>query len=191
MKTHFKSYRAVTMIELLMVMAIISIMTTVGIASWQSSQADAKLRTAQREVAATVKLAQSYALQGKMQDDGSGNMVTPCGYGFMFTSSTAYQIFYNLPPAGTDCRTYNSSASDRTYIAGKSKTIGSSLGSGITMTSAVTLGTVYYTTPFANVFALDGTPYDSTHTKKQLFFSYGSSAKNIIIDYGGDVIESD
>lgn len=93
---NIKLYKGVTLLELLIVMASIIIMTGIGFSIWQSSRGDMHLLNAQREVASAIKMAQSYALQGKTQDTGSGPFV-PCGYGFYIINDAAmnkYKIIY-------------------------------------------------------------------------------------------------
>lgn len=84
--------------EVMAVIAIIGIMTGVGVRSLQDSKADAKLKSAQREIASAIKLAQTYALQGKVV---SSLGKAPCAYGFKFSSATSYEIFYSSDCAST------------------------------------------------------------------------------------------
>lgn len=77
-----KNYQGVTFIELVVVIAMIGIMASVVVVSMSSSRNQAKLKAAQTEVASTIKLAQSYALQGR-QFSGA----TPKYYGVVFVSS--------------------------------------------------------------------------------------------------------
>ncbi len=86
-KSNIKGF---TLLELMIVMAIISIMVAVSIVSMTASKNTMSLRTSQDEVSSAIKLAQSYALQGRIPN--VADMV--CGYGFRFTTTTHYQIFY-------------------------------------------------------------------------------------------------
>jgi len=182
--------------ELLIVIAIIGIMTTVGLVSLSSSRTNTKLQAAQREVASVIKLTQSYALQGKVADDGtgSGNMITPCGYGFRFKDSGSYEIFYNNWTTGgwgkTDCTSMNGDFNDRYWKNGPphSKTLASfQLNNGVTLSSSVAATEIYFTVP-------DGGIYDNTgnaYAGSQIFtFSLSSATKNITFDSGGSVAES-
>ena len=65
-------------------------MTSAGLVSLSSSKKHFALKTAQNEVAAAIKLAQSYALQGKYPTTG----VKICGIGFRFETTSKYLIFY-------------------------------------------------------------------------------------------------
>lgn len=82
-----KKHKAVTLIELLAVIAIIGIMTAVTIVSMNSGKTQAKLKAAQSEVASSIKLAQSYALQGREQAG-----VTPRYYGIKFTDDKTFVL---------------------------------------------------------------------------------------------------
>jgi prepilin-type N-terminal cleavage/methylation domain-containing protein len=73
------SRRGFTLLELSVVIGVICILSAVSIVSLTSSRNIVKLQAAQSELASTIKLAQSYALQGKTQ--GSS---TPAFYGVKF-----------------------------------------------------------------------------------------------------------
>lgn len=62
------SKKAFTLIELLIVIAIIGIMSSVVFVSMQNSKTETELKTAAREVAAAIREAQNNALTGKMID---------------------------------------------------------------------------------------------------------------------------
>lgn len=129
-----KKYKGVTFAELIVVIAIIGIMSSVGFVSLQSSKANARLQAAQREVAATIKLAQSYALQGKMI-----GAITPCEYGFKFTSLNSYQIFYK-PPVSGDCTSPGSETSAEIFV----------LNDGVVLDNPVIANTIIrFTIPFS------------------------------------------
>ena len=84
------SFRGFTLLEAVITIAIIGILSGIGIVSLTSSRNQAKLKSAQTEVAATIKLAQSYALQGKNCD---GNM--PSSYKFHIRNNKDYSIRCN------------------------------------------------------------------------------------------------
>lgn len=182
-----RKYKAFTLVELMAVVAIIGIITAAGFVSLQSGKNSAALQTAQRQVASEIKLAQSYALQGKTQGGA-----TPCGYGFRFTDSAHYEIFYN---PGTDCDTLNN-GSDASYLHYKSGVSASaesgSLGNGVVLkdvsgsafTSAAT--EIYFTVPRGDMYDSSGTGFAS----KLFDFSDGSGTKSITINPGGSVSEN-
>jgi Tfp pilus assembly protein FimT len=85
-----KKLNGFSLIELMVILAIIVIMTGVSIVSLSPSRRYQALKAAQDEVTASIKLAQSYALQGRTVSGIS----RVCGYGFKFTNETDYQIFY-------------------------------------------------------------------------------------------------
>jgi type II secretion system protein H len=91
-------YNGFTFIELMVVIVIMTIMASVAFVSLQSSKANTRLQAAQREVTATIKQAQSYALQGRMQPPAK-----VCGYGVRFISENEYEIFYKVPTSGNIC----------------------------------------------------------------------------------------
>lgn len=80
----------------MIVIAVIGIMTSVGLVSLSPAKKDATTKAARNEVTAAIKLAQSYALQGRVVTG-----VKVCGYGFEFTDNDTYQIFYYT--ADSDC----------------------------------------------------------------------------------------
>lgn len=178
-----KYYRAVTLVEMMVVIAIIGIITGVTIVSFQSGKSSSRLQAAQREVAATIKLAQSYALQGKAQGG-----VTPCGYGFRFSDSSHYEIFYN-PSGGSTCEAKNNDPSQRQWIDAGSTPAAESLelNNGVTLSSSVLNTQIYFTVPHANEYNSAGNLYASSQT---LTFNFSGTTKTITINPGGHVDES-
>lgn len=79
-----------SLIELVIVMAIISIMTAVGLVSLQSNKVTIQLEAAGREVAAAIREAQNNALNGK----NASSTGTICKeYYFNYTvNSTSYSV---------------------------------------------------------------------------------------------------
>lgn len=166
-------YRAVTLIEMMVVIAIIGIITSVTIVSFQSGKSDFRLQAAQREVTATIKLAQGYALQGKTQGG-----VTPCWYGFRFTSVERYEIFYKLPPS---CGISNVGSMAEEYNLGNSVTLSFPDVSDLDDTE------IYFTIPHANAYDKTGAAYSSS---QNITFDFaGAATKTITINKGGNVAE--
>ena len=79
-----------TFIELMAVIAIISIMAVVVAFSMSSPKTVMALKTAQDSLASDIKLVQSYALQGRIPIGITGM----CGYGLQFTTNSSYNVFY-------------------------------------------------------------------------------------------------
>lgn len=97
MKNFFSKKNGFTLLEVMVIIAIIGIMSAVGIVSLSSSRKMMALKASQDEVASAIKLAQSYALQGRIN---SGTK--PDGYGFEFAGGDdkTYRIFaYTVSPA--------------------------------------------------------------------------------------------
>jgi Tfp pilus assembly protein FimT len=80
-----------SLLELTIIVAIIGIMSSIVLVSFRSPKAGVRLKAAQSEVVSAIKLAQSYALQGKIPVAG----IRASAYGFKFTGGTKnYEIFY-------------------------------------------------------------------------------------------------
>ncbi|EKE10757.1 MAG: hypothetical protein ACD_15C00204G0009 [uncultured bacterium] len=155
-KYMFSPKKGFTLIELLVVISIMSIMASVGFMSYQYSKRDAALRAAQREVATVIRLAQSYATQGKTQ--GSvGSEFTPCGYGFEFTANNRYRIFYVRAASGGSCK-------DDTYSSGSTKYEVSefSLEDYVTTTSSMNSTVMYFRIPFGVIQGNNGISFSGT-----------------------------
>lgn len=192
-----RRHKAFTLIELMVAIAIIGIMTGVGFASLQSGRSESRLQAAQREVAATIKLARSHALHGITQ---SG--VTPCGYGFRFDPGDAarqkYEIFFNMPGT-SDCTAKNTDPNHRHYRNTGNLADRSQVAESFSLSEGVTLGDpniygggnpndaeIYFTVPHANVFDENGNPYLS-----QVFdFSFSGKIKSITINSAGTITEN-
>lgn len=103
-----------TFIELMIVIAIMGIAATAAVMSMDSARSEAALQSATRQVTSAIRLAQSYALQGKMEN---GSPV--CGFGVKIDSSNKYEIYYDaLKSSSIDCgsQTDNSTATDSSYV---------------------------------------------------------------------------
>jgi prepilin-type N-terminal cleavage/methylation domain-containing protein len=106
MRQKGQEYNGVTLLELLIVIGIISIMSAVVYVSFTPARNQARLKAAQTEVVATIKQAQSYALQGKMAISGTKSGQVPARYGFKFLSDNqTYRIFYCTACGGLDDET--------------------------------------------------------------------------------------
>jgi type II secretion system protein H len=177
-KNKIKKYKGVTFLELMVVIAIIGIMTAVALVSLQPAKDDARLKAAQGEVAASIRLAQSYALQGKAQAGAK-----PCGYGFRFdptdSNKQKYEIFYKVANTGKDC-------SDPNYTSFNTVE-GYSLKNGVFLNAPVFANTeIYYAIPFGTMYGSNGSPFLNTTLKVK----YLTVEKNISITTGGQVIEN-
>jgi type II secretory pathway pseudopilin PulG len=96
MNNSHRKYKGYSLLELLTIVAIMGILLTAFMVSLDKSSSDAKLISAQREVASAIKTAKSYALQGKT--NAAGNV--PGYWGIKFTDTSTYVIFHSANTAG-------------------------------------------------------------------------------------------
>ncbi len=106
-----------TLIELLVVVAIIGIMTVIMIASLKKGRAQRAVDIAARQVVATIRMAQGYALAGRYTDDNK----IPCTFRFFVDASGEYGVRYTYHMQGSTCTL--SPASVVSYHIGNGVTI--------------------------------------------------------------------
>ena len=95
-----KNRSGVTLIELLIVIALIGIMSAVTIAFLGSGKNQKELESSAREVVAALREAQNLALTGKIM----GTNTFPCSYVFQAVSGgSGYSINYTYHGSGQDC----------------------------------------------------------------------------------------
>lgn len=128
------NFRAFTLIEMLVVMAIVGIMTTVIVASLGSGRTKRELETNAREFASTVREAQSYALTGK-QAIGGGSA---CAFSVTWMGSSTYKL--GSTPSGS-CGAIPTSI------------VSYSLKNGVTLSN---FGTISFKLPWAAVVSGGG-----------------------------------
>ena len=135
-----------TLVELMVVIAMIGIMSAISIAFLHSLKTKARLKSAQLEVTATIKTAQSYALQGRKQIGD-----TVCGYGFRFKDAGNYEIFYNKKSVSGGCTLhYINPTSSKVVFNGK-------LSVGVTLkTPSFNQAQIFFTLPHANAYDSNG-----------------------------------
>jgi len=128
MRKTSKNLKAYTLIEALIVVAIIAITASVILVSYSSSRTTQQLESAAREVEAAVREAQSYALTGYQ-----GVVATdPCRFEVTW-GGTAYSVTYWYKDASDNC--------NRSLMLGSY-----AVRNGVTFTSG---GSFYYTPPYA------------------------------------------
>ncbi len=162
-------------------------MTGAIFVSLKGNRDDNNLKTAQREVAATLKMAQSYALQGKSVSDSIG---TPCGFGFRFTDETHYIIYSISADASNNCTNKNNSEGTRHYLSlsGSPTFETFDLKNGIKINESSFDNTdLYFTIPHGNAYDKNGSKY-AGYT---IFLKTpGNKQKTITINSSGSALEN-
>lgn len=166
-----------TLLELMIVIGTIGIMTGIGFASFGSAKRHSALRAGQYEVTSAIKLAQSYALQGK----SVSGVTKICGYGFKFDLPSNpgdpiidYEIFYYT--AGLDC------AGAKTENPIETQKLNG--GIKLSFPSDLSETTIYFSIPSATLTSKNG------GFSKTLRFSLGGDEKSITIDSVGRITEN-
>ncbi len=153
-----------TLIEILLVVALIGILSVVTINSMKSGQNQNKLKAAQAETEAIIKLAQSYALQGRKQ----GNIV-PKYYGVKFSvDGKSYSFCSNLNDADVDCNNLIESYQFKNGV----------------MLSAGQGTQVSFDVPFGNC------RLSSASDNLTLTFKFDNNSRGILINKGGAITEN-
>lgn len=93
------SVRAFTLIEVMVVMAIISIMAAVVVSSLGNGRTERELETNAREFASVIREAQNYALTGKQWSSGD----TPCSFGVRWIGGSSTYDFTYAEKSGDTC----------------------------------------------------------------------------------------
>ena len=183
-------YRSNTLIELLVVISIILILATatLGLSSLNTTRASLKMEQAEKELASAIKLAQTYALQGKTQ-----NGATPCGYGVHFDSQQTYKIFYRtLVSPNTDCDQQNSADSQYRIYSTENDIYSASMSSnGISVKdSPVTDRDVFFTVPYAEIYSrsVNNTSLLIKDKVIQIQLTNGKYPKNVTVSATGLVM---
>jgi prepilin-type N-terminal cleavage/methylation domain-containing protein len=150
-KNKNKNSSGFTLPEILMVIAIIGILSVISVISFNPIKRSTKLNASVDEVSSALNLAKSYSLQGRMPS----GLNSICGYGFKFTSTTQYQIFYYYHYDGMgnlDC----SDPNNFTQTAINTQ----DLETGVTLTSPApgTTSTIYFSIPRASVVFIPANP---------------------------------
>ena len=91
-----RQWSGFSLLELMTVIAIIGILSSIGYANLSGARTIAALQGSAREVAASVREAQQYALTGK--EIGLGRI--PCSFG-VSSVGTSYSVVYRSHPIGS------------------------------------------------------------------------------------------
>jgi prepilin-type N-terminal cleavage/methylation domain-containing protein len=162
-----------TLVEIMVVISILAIMTLVSFASLSSSKKNVALRSAQREVASAIRIAQSYALQGKWPSGAA----SVCGYGFRFETTSQYRIFYFSKTGGV-CDINNQTISESQALQGG--VVLSSPNNSLSTTTRV-----YFNIPNGNA-NIPGCPGPGL----MLAFNASGTTKTVTINCRGSVTEN-
>jgi len=160
LKKRNKKYSGFTFMELMIVIAIIGILSTISIVSFNQTRKRANVDTSADELASAISLAKEYSLQGKMPQ-GENSI---CGYGFRFTSTTEYKIFYYSDKT--------LSVTDKDYCKIKANLVDSNvsvytqkLKTGVTLTSPNISSTkIYFNIPRADLSFSSAVNYTIKYT---------------------------
>ncbi|GBE17245.1 hypothetical protein BMS3Abin15_01084 [bacterium BMS3Abin15] len=163
-----------TFIEIVIIVVIIGIMTSVVLVSVGGNKSSKVVEIAAREIAGSIREAQNNALNGKQINDGTGD--TACGHGFYFDndgdgsgldSEYDYKLFYNYDNSGTpndDCSEALPGVGVAQYYADHS------LGNKVEFSDSISKS-IYFTMPH-------GTVYQNSAL-------LGGSAKILLVSPGG------
>jgi len=149
-KNGHKNYHGFTLVEVIMVIAIIGILSSISIISFNPLSKRTKVNASADEVTSALNLAKGYALQGRMP----AGFLSICGYGFKFTSTTQYQIFYYYHYTGG-----NLDCSDRNNFT-ETTVITQTLKGGTVLNSPAfgATSTIYFNIPRSSVVFLPANP---------------------------------
>lgn len=113
-----KNKKGMSILELMIVIAIMGIMTAAAMVSFSGNRPKKEVEVEARKFAAAIREAQNYALTGKK---GSGSDKA-CGWGVILGASPSsdYKIFYNRLSSAPDCAAFNSGLNNRNYPAASS-----------------------------------------------------------------------
>lgn len=139
-----------TLLEVLVVVAIIGIMTSVAFVSVQRGKIDKEVSAAAEQVASAIREAQNYALSGKQPSTTE----TTCGFGFRRINLTRYNIFYNHTTASLSTCADVPKIYD-TAIASSNFT-GITLPNGVLFNGTTSVQRMYFSIPFGMMFNNDG-----------------------------------
>lgn len=143
-----KTKKAFSLMELLIITAVISIMTVASLVYLGGQKEDKELEVEANKMASAIREAQNNALTGKQPDNAS----VACGHGFYFdndgtlpSSNIEYKIFFNSDSSGCGAagRNYDE-ASSNTYIKYE-------LGNNVEFNSSLAMS-IYFTVPHGKIF---------------------------------------
>ena len=177
-----------TLIEVLIVLAIMSILLVGSIAALTSSRSASLMQESEKQLASEISLAKAYAIQGNAKTvtvHGVTQALTPCGYGVRFDSLNRYVIYYNFLVTGdstiADCDDQNKNQNYLKYKSLYSYNTDYENLAGQTKVGS-TGNLVYFTVPNGQVYGVDGSPLAAQET---ITLNAGSLSKNVYIETTG------
>lgn len=177
------------MIELILVIAIISIMSAVVIVSVLGNRPAKQTEAGARLLASAIRQAQNFALSGKQ--DGANPSRKVCGYGVYFdNNANQYKIFYNFTGGATTCETFNQGNSLK-YDASKTYSadyLVQTLPPDVMISAAANQNHLYFTAPFGNAYYNGVSLGKLTLTLKQQV--QGNASFNLCLSGRGNVVEN-
>ena len=162
-----KNPRAFTLIEVMVVLAIIGIMTVLVVTSLGNGRVQRELETNAREFAAVVREAQNYALTGKQFVAGT----TPCFFS-VSGGGAGYTLTYGYKNVGTGA-------------CSETSPVNYALKNGVTFSGAV--DTVPFTLPHATLDIVAGSK-SATFIKSSTYHKVCVYADGRITDYAGNAV---
>lgn len=126
---------AYTLIELLLAMTIISIVFTIGIASFRDFSRRQALTGILKTVVADLRSAQQFALTGRKPT----GCVTLSGYTFKITGQYTYELFANCTPSDISVKQINLTSNQIKISASPSLVKFKVLGQGTDLSAPLTI----------------------------------------------------
>lgn len=150
-----KNKNGFSFLEMIVTIAIISIMTAVFFSSLSGNKELKAVEGEARKVAAAIREAQNYALTGKKITG-----IAVCGWGMHYVAATKiYAVYYNFDNIGNGCEAFNGIKSNKVYDDTKFSVAYNSykLENKVRFNNTATYNqNIYFTIPFGIAHEYDG-----------------------------------